>query len=330
VAALSIYEAGVVVRRQIIPPWFGALTDAYLRSLARRGRRPMTIETYRYELIGFGAWIQARGVRSLATISLDLVEAWQDDMEERRLKPSSRCVASYALRGLLRWASAGAADGSDPTLYRRITVPRVFETDPRPIPPRDLESILAAFSNADRDDAWWLRTKALFLVLFSSGARISEALQLDRGPISDDGMPIIQKGGRPHLLVMNDSAKLALAELEASRHDDAPAAFINHKPTFYGRRLRKGEAQKAWNKLCTELSIPRFTNHQVRHSTGTTLRRRGADVLVISRQLGHRGLKMAQRYVQIDVEDRRRAVALLDSLPMLAMSAAMTGACLAN
>jgi integrase/recombinase XerD len=303
--------------RRVVPGWWVGLMDGYLRSLSRRGRQRTTIETYRIELAGFGAWIHEHGVMALPMVTQRLVERWQDDMEERQLKPSSRAVASYALRGLLKWATREELGVADDRLYRRIEIPMVPEQDPKPIPRRDLDKILHAFANQDRDDPWWLRTRALFLLLYASSARISEALSLDRGSLREDGTPVIQKGGRPHLLVVNEDAERAVAQWEACRTDDAPAMFINLKPAFYGRRLIKAEAQKDWNRLCVELGIERFTNHQVRHATGTTLRRRGADVVLISKHMGHRGLHMALRYVQIDVEDRQRAVALLGLLPAI-------------
>lgn len=306
--ALSVGVMGRASRRSV-PAWWAALCEAYLRSLTRRGRRPKTIETYHWELRGLGAWLTQHGVQRPEDITGAELEAWQDELCQRA-RPNTQQVAAYAARGLLKWA--GRRGLVDPGLWERVDVPRVPELPPRPIPRADLQLILDAFATRQRTDLWWLRTRALFWLIFASGARISEALSLERGSIRDDGTPVIQKGGRRHLLVLNDQAKRVIALYEAARLDACRAMFASLTARRGDQRLAKQEAQRAWDRLCTELGIVRFTSHQIRHSCATTLRRQGVDLVLIQQQLGHRSLRQLLRYVLVEVEDRRRAVARLD------------------
>ncbi len=58
--------------------------------------------------------------------------------------------------------------------------------------------ILRELAPLDPADTWRLRTRALFMVLYASGARISEALALDRDAFSENDAQVIHKGGRSH------------------------------------------------------------------------------------------------------------------------------------
>jgi len=297
-----------------VPLWWADVRDGFLRSLRRRNRRPNTLKSYRYELGAFGAWMEERGVKSLVEIRGPDIEAWQDHMVERNIAPSSQIVRISALRGCLKWAALQELPLASPTLWLRIESPRVPSPDPRPIPRRDLALIMEALEQSGPAEIWTLRTRALFWVLFTSGARLSEALSLRRGETDPDGCHVVQKGGRPHILLMSRHAIAAVEDYDRLRGDDCPMMFASLLPGHAGQPVDKFELQKCWNRLCRDLNIARFTTHQIRHSCGTTMRRNGTDIVLIAKQFGHRGLAMVQRYVLIDVEDRQEAVAALDGL----------------
>src|SRR5438270_1559413 len=298
-------------RARPVPEWWGEVRDGFLRSLRRRNRRPNTEKSYRYELGAFGVWLQDQGVTCLTELRGSHIEGWQDAMLERQLAPRSQMVRISAVRGCLRWATLQELPLSSPTLWLRLESPRLPPLDPRPIPRRDLAVIIEALERHGPADIWMLRTRALFWGLFSSGARISEMLSLTRGALDRDGSHVIQKGGRPHVLLLSERAIAAIEEYERLRQDDCAAMFATLLPGHPSRPMRRYEAQQCWNRLCRELSIPRFKSHQIRHSCATTMRRMGVDIVLIARHLGHRGLATMQGYALVDVDDRQRAVAML-------------------
>jgi integrase/recombinase XerD len=297
------------------PKWWSELSTGYLRSLARRGRRPKTQKSYRLILHGFGRWLYHAEVGTLSDLNRGHIEAWQDDLQ-RRLKPGTQKLDATVLRQALKWAANEDLPLSTPTLWLRVAQPSAPRLKPRPIPVRDLAAIQL------RLDGWCdvpgratlpeLRTRALFRLILSSGARITEALSLTRISVVDGTALVIQKGGSEHLLVISKKAEAAINDYLRARTDSGIALFISHESSRPLGPLGQLEAQRAWDRLCTDLGISRFTNHQIRHSCATELIRRHIDSMVVAKHMGHRSLASIAGYTEIDLESRREAMVALD------------------
>jgi site-specific recombinase XerD len=160
-----------------------------------------------------------------------------------------------------------------------------------------------------------LRTRALFWVILSSGARISEALSLARLSIRDLSAIVIQKGGSEHQMIVSEMAQIAVTDYLTARHDHSEAMFISHRPDRLDGVLSNKETQHEWSRLCLKLGIRRFTSHQIRHTCATEMLRQGVHPMVIAKHMGHRGLGSIEGYAEVGLEARRRAVEGFDGRP---------------
>jgi len=228
--------------------------------------------------------------------------------------PGTQKLDATVLRQALKWAANEDLPLSTPALWLRVIQPSAPHLKPRPIPVRDLAAIQLQL------DAWYeagatlaqLRTRALFRLILSSGARITEALSLVRTSVVDGTALVIQKGGSEHVLVISGKAEAAINDYLRARTDSGPALFISHESSRRPGPLGQQEAQRAWDQLCIDLGITRFTNHQIRHSCATELLRRHVDSMVIAKHMGHRGLASLAGYTEVDLESRREAMVALD------------------
>src|SRR5207237_10175458 len=122
---------------------------------------------------------------------------------------------------------------------------------------------------------------------------------------------VIQKGGSQKLLVLSEAAEVALADYLSARSDSCPALFV-----YDGARtdepLSYKEAMRGWNRLCAEVGVKRFTNHQIRHSCATELLRQKVDSLVIAKHMGHRDLKAISGYAQVGLDVRHEMLEVFD------------------
>jgi integrase/recombinase XerD len=294
------------------PPWFREVCAGYLQSLHRRRRRPRTLRTYTSELRACGRWLESEGINDAEQLTGDLVERWQD-FRATVIKPGTQKLAAAVMRGALRWAAMREPPLVSPTLWLRVITVQISQLLPKPIPPRDLERIRDAIaSSATSTDLMWLRSRALFLVILSSGARIWEALQLDRDQLEDRTATIIQKGGDEKLLVVSEAAVAAVADYTAARKDSCPALFVAHGRKAPDERLTYQGAYWGWNWFCSKLGIRRFTSHQIRHSCATELHRQGVDSLTIAKHLGQRGLGSIQGYAEVGLDERHQMLEVLD------------------
>jgi integrase/recombinase XerC len=149
------------------------------------------------------------------------------------------------------------------------------------------------------------RNQAVLLLLYGSGLRISEALNLNRkdAPLPPrDVLRIVGKGGKERLAPVLPVAQSALLEyLEKCPHPLEP-----HDPLFVGvkgGRLSPRIIQLILAKLRGGLGLPdTATPHALRHSFATHLLSRGADLRVIQELLGHASLSTTQTYTAVDRE----------------------------
>ena len=161
-----------------------------------------------------------------------------------------------------------------------------------------------------------LRDRALLEFLYATGARISEATQLDVDDLQLDDDPVVRlagKGGKHRVVPVGSYAVRALeaylvrarpALAAASRRVSvSPAVFLNARG---GRLTRQG----AWGVLhaaAGRARLPEVSPHTLRHSFATHLLDGGADIRVVQELLGHASVATTQIYTLITV-DRLREV----------------------
>ena len=287
----------------------------YLDHLAvERGLAANSLASYRRDLRRYVGFLHDRGIREPAAIGEAEVSAFlrslrEGDAEHRSLGPSSAARAVVAVRGLHRFLHREGFSTLDPAGgVRPPTPPRRL---PKAIPLEQVEQLLAA-ATAD-GAALALRDRALLEVLYGTGARISEAVGLDRDDLDLEGGTVLLrgKGGKQRVVPVGTYAREAVeGYLVRSRPQLAatgpstPALFLNAR----GGRLSR---QSAWTVLRTVASrahlATHISPHTLRHSFATHLLDGGADVRVVQELLGHASVTTTQIYTLVTV-DRLREV----------------------
>jgi integrase len=79
-----------------------------------------------------------------------------------------------------------------------------------------------------------------------------------------------------------------------------------------GERIYPVKLQRAFKKACDIAGVKDFRFHDLRHTFASYLRQRKIDLHVISRLLGHKDIRMTQRYAHLSVEDLREAISVLN------------------
>jgi integrase/recombinase XerD len=220
-----------------------------------------------------------------------------------------------AVRGLHKfWALEGftpadpASDVHPPMPGKRL--PKAISVD-------EVTRILEA---AGTDTATGLRDRALLEFLYSTGARISEAVGLDVDDISlqeaESGPAIVRlfgKGSKERLVPLGSYGARALdaylvrgRPLLAAKGKGTPALFLNAR----GGRISR---QSAWTILKAAAEKANITKdvspHTLRHSFATHLLEGGADVRVVQELLGHASVTTTQVYTLVTADTLREIYA---------------------
>jgi len=200
-------------------------------------------------------------------------------------------------RGLAHNASIGA-----------IQTPKLPRSVPKALSERDMEDLLDAPTEQERE-AWLdLRDAAVLLLLYGAGLRIGEALSLSKAAVEDllttgrDTLSVTGKGNKTRLVPLLPQA---LDALRAYR--DACTYVAARRPTdafFVGARggaLDPAIVQKRVRDIRRGLGLAEsVTPHALRHSFATHLLGAGGDLRTIQELLGHASLSTTQRYTDVD------------------------------
>jgi integrase/recombinase XerC len=200
-------------------------------------------------------------------------------------------------RGLAHNASIGA-----------IQTPKLPRSVPKALSERDMDDLLEAPAEQERE-AWLdLRDAAVLLLLYGAGLRIGEALGLTKGVVEEllktgrDTLSVTGKGNKTRLVPLLPQA---LDALRAYR-DACPwlAARGSNEAFFIGARggaLDPAIVQKRVRDIRRGLGLAEsVTPHALRHSFATHLLGAGGDLRTIQELLGHASLSTTQRYTDVD------------------------------
>lgn len=156
-----------------------------------------------------------------------------------------------------------------------------------------------------------LRDKALIELLYSSGLRISEALQLNINDIhfSTKSVKVLGKGNKERIVPIGQKALLSLDKYlhqrtRLLRNTKELALFLS----ISGKRMNPVNAYRVINRLMKgHTESPQKSPHVLRHSFATHMLDNGADIQSVSEMLGHASLSSTQVYTHVSIERLKKA-----------------------
>ena len=282
--------------------------DAYLRHLTiERGLSAHTIAAYRRDLAGYTAWLAANGVTGSDGVTLELVTRFVSDRASADPTPAATSLARLqsSVRGLHRFLVREGVEDADPT--GRLRPPKLPQRLPKALTIDQVEQLL----QTPDDTVTGLRDRALLELLYATGARVSEVVQLDVDDVQrdDELLRVRGKGSKERIVPVGSYARAALdayltrARPELSRRGSATPRL------FLGARGAPLSRQSAWLVLQQAAERAQLTAHvsphTLRHSFATHLLQGGADVRVVQELLGHASVATTQIYTHVSVDALR-------------------------
>lgn len=180
-----------------------------------------------------------------------------------------------------------------------IRPPKLKNTLPRPLSQDQVFDIIDHIEGIS--DATWvgLRNKAFFMLLYSVGLRISEALTLDQAILKADHIVVLGKGSKQRSVPLLGDVKAAIT----GYLNLCPYEKSDKAPLFYGvrgKRLNVSVAEAQLQRYRELTGLPdSATPHALRHSCATHLVEDSDDLRAIQELLGHSNLSTTQLYTQV-------------------------------
>jgi integrase/recombinase XerD len=321
------------------PPTLIAEAGELWAAAQRARRKPLatnTIESYRDAWRSFAAWATRQGRRTAAEIEPRDLARWIDTLAG--MADGSVQTYSHGALAVVKFLVDRGELTFDLALLRmhlRDSLPRAPAGRAPDVP--DLRRLVTFYdaerpagepgTRQERERLNALRNGALLHLLFSTGARISELLELDvRDVRGDDGtiaprVFVTGKGERRRAVFIRPHSNASLGRYLALRRAAFPRAaalFISHGPRGAGDRLSRVTAWKIVTDAAYALAdrieaegrprdarkLRETTPHTFRHFVATWLLNEGAQLSEVSALLGHANTRITEQYYARHTDDR--------------------------
>lgn len=287
------------------------IKDFEIHLRLEKGLSPNSISAYLRDLSLFFEYHEKRlGSKPMADIELrdlDGFTAFLSQEKNRSVRSVARSVSG--IRSFLAFLTEEDEIQHNPAALWET--PRFGRRLPDVLSLEEIESMIARI---DLSKPGGERDKAMMEVLFSSGLRVSELVNLRLQDISfhEAFLRIVGKGNKERLVPVGSAALSQLERyIKLSRvhfhidHSARDYIFINR----FGKKLSRISVFKLVKHLAETAGIQKeISPHTLRHSFATELIKHGADLRAVQQMLGHESITTTEIYTHIDREQLRGVI----------------------
>ncbi|WLD46508.1 site-specific tyrosine recombinase/integron integrase [Candidatus Nanosynbacter lyticus] len=284
-----------------------ALADFLEHLEVEGGRSPRTIENYKLYLERFIDFAGDIDVAKITSETIRKYRLWLNRYKNSNTGEELLLITQnyhlIALRGLLTYLS----QRDIPSLAAdKIILPKTVR---KQVTFLHYDEVVRLIEQIPLDNEPGLRDRAIIELLFSSGLRVSELVNLNRDHINlaRREFMVRGKGQKDRPVFVSMSAAEHVKNYLDSRSDSLPALFISYsrrltKPSVSGdyRRLSARSIQRMVSHYARLAGITKHVSpHTMRHSFATDLLMNGADLRAVQSMLGHSNIATTQIYTHV-------------------------------
>jgi integrase/recombinase XerD len=258
-----------------------------------------TLESYRRDLAQFNAWLANRSGHSLLTAGkADVLEYLAHRVKARaRTRTAARLLSS--LKRFYRYAVREGRMVDDPTLT--IASPKLARGLPKTLTESDVERLL---TGPEVGTDLGMRDRAMLEVLYATGLRVSELVELGVSQVSQDMgvVRVMGKGAKERIVPLGEEALAWVAQYLRSSRPHILGARAS-RALFVTTRGERMTRQAFWHIIRryarkAAIAAP-ISPHVLRHAFATHLINHGADLRVVQLLLGHSDISTTQIYTHV-------------------------------
>ncbi len=287
-----------------------------------KNRSLKTTQNYDFYLERFVGWLGDKAPSAITGDKVREYRLWLNRLVDVHGDPLKKNTQNYhliALRSFLKYLSKRDISSLAPEKIELMKMPdrevtflegsdlgRILEA-PFKVPTGKGASALAPLIRH--------RDKSLLELLFSTGLRVSELVNLQRDNVNlkKEEFTVVGKGGKARVVFLSEQAKYWLKKYLELRKDMNPYLFISHDKRT-GKQVKvSGKKMTDADEPLTVRSVQRLvqryahaagitkavTPHTLRHSYATDLLQNGADIRSVQTMLGHASITTTQIYTHI-------------------------------
>jgi len=262
-----------------------------------KGLSANTIKSYQRDLIKFSHFSEAANVDNFDMFTEEICSSWIADLFQQNVSARSIQRHISSAKGFFEYAQKNTLISGSP--FELINSPKSPNYLPNVLSPEDVEQLL----NFKPKNIQETRDMAIVELIYSSGLRVSEAVNVDLNDFEESGnfLRVLGKGSKTRLVPVGRFAKSAIDKWIEERKKISTideALFVNLR----GGRISTRSIQERIKTLALMQGLPPVNPHMLRHSFATHLLESSGDLRSIQELLGHSSLSTTQIYTRLDYQ----------------------------
>ena len=269
-----------------------------------------TVHAYRRDLSKLAAFAATVPGRTVLTLRQEDLIRFVHALKAQKARPDgeehikhvSVARAISAVRGFYRFLVSQQKIPQDPT--EQLQTPRLGKYLPHVLSVEEVDRFLGCLRGRSLQEQ---RDRALFELMYATGMRVSELVNLKLQDV-DDNLGVVRcfgKGGKERIVPVGRTARKLLGDCTSTVRPRLLKGAQQH--VLFVSRLRKPLSREMiWKLIRRYAKKARITQkispHTLRHSFATHLLSRGADLRIVQELLGHSSISTTQIYTHVSKE----------------------------
>jgi integrase/recombinase XerD len=277
------------------------------RAWAETGIVKLTQASYRRDLSHFSRWLSSHVASDLLTVARADVFDYLSMRSAQNYAARSNARLLSALRAFYAMQVRLRTISEDPTAL--LDLPKIGKALPKALSETEVVALLNA---ADTTTEEGLRDRAMMELMYATGLRVSELVELPSTAINlrQGVLRVMGKGSKERLVPMGEEAQHWL-EMYLQKARPTFTDKKNLLPLFLSKKAIALSRQQFWaciKQMATRAGIDakKVSPHGLRHSFATHLLNHGADLRALQMLLGHSSLSTTQIYTLVAKEGLKR------------------------
>lgn len=260
-----------------------------------KGLAANSIESYEHDLGRLRGWAD-RNDLDLLTLSRQDLREWLIDLGSEKLSENSRRRLISAVRGFYKFLMFDGHVTKNPA--EDLVAPQKGVYLPRFLNRVEIEMLLAAPDTSTENG---LRDRAILELMYASGLRVSEAVNLKMHEVDIDAgiLTCTGKGSKTRRVPVGSSAvewlKSYLAVRRKIENIEVDKMFVNSN----GQPITRQSIYISITEYAVKCGLEGVSPHTLRHSFATHLVQNNADIRSVQQMLGHADISTTQIYTHI-------------------------------
>ena len=274
------------------------LIDAFIDSVwLEDGLSALTLAAYRRDLNALALWLHTQNSSLSSAIEANLQAYFAHRHDQTKATSANRRMTVF--RRFYRWALRDNRLLADPTL--KLLSAKQAQRLPKSLSEAQVDALLNA---PDAETPLGLRDRAMLELLYASGLRVSELVNLPLLSLNmrEGVLRITGKGDKERLVPFGEEAGdwmqryLDSARGELLANKNSPDVFVTQRGAAMSRVMFWMLIKKY--ALLADIHVP-LSPHTLRHAFATHLLNHGADLRAVQMLLGHADISTTTIYTHV-------------------------------